>query len=162
MTQPTAAPSFDGVIGPVVQAYGPNGALQPFVAPGFVALSVTGEPINPGAIDGGTIYSGGTALTPKFAPIAESSSGANEVIAAVTAKKIRVLSFNLMASAAVNAKWQSAATDLTGLSYFSAAGGGISVPFNPLGLFETLAGEALNLNLSGAVAVGGSLVYVEV
>lgn len=106
---------------------------------------------------------GTTALTPKFAAIAASSSGNNTLIAAVTGKKIRVLAYNIIANAAVNAKFQSAAggTDLTGLKYFS-ANGGICAPFNPLGWFETASAALLNLSLSGAVAVGGELVYVEV
>lgn len=104
-----------------------------------------------------------TALTPKFATITASSSGATTIVAAVTSKKIRVLSWTLVCNAAVNTKWQShvTPTDKTGLHYF-AANGGISVPFSPVGHFETVAGEALDINLSGAVAVGGSLVYVEV
>ena len=110
------------------------------------------------------IQNGTTALTPKFATIAAASSGNNTIVAAVTSKKIRVLGWNMVANGAVNAKWQSGAggTDLTGLYYCAAAGGGISVPFNPVGWFETGSNTLLNLNLSGAVAVGGCLVYVEV
>lgn len=106
----------------------------------------------------------GTVLTPKFAAIAASSSGANTVVSAVTSKKIRVLAAKLVANAAVNAKWQShdTPTDLTGLSYFGAQGDGEVLPFNPVGWFETVAGEALDINLSGAVAVGGHITYVEV
>lgn len=111
-----------------------------------------------------TIQNGTTALTPKYAKISASSSGNNTVVAAVTSKKIRVLGWNLVGNGAVNAKWQDGAggTDLTGLYYVAAAGGGISVPFNPVGWFETSSNTLLNLNLSGAVAVGGSLCYVEV
>lgn len=111
-----------------------------------------------------TMYDGTTALTPKFAAIAASSSGNNTLVAAVTSKKIRVLAYNLMGAGAVNAKFQSGAsgTDLTGLKYIAAAGGGICAPFNPAGWFETASNTLLNLNLSGAVAVGGELVYVEV
>lgn len=110
------------------------------------------------------IQNGTTALTPKYAKISASSSGNNTVVAAVTSKKIRVLGWNLVGNGAVNAKWQDGAsgTDLTGLYYVAAAGGGISVPFNPVGWFETSSNTLLNLNLSGAVAVGGSLCYVEV
>jgi uncharacterized protein YigE (DUF2233 family) len=43
-----------------------------------------------------------------------------------------------------------------------AANGGISAPYSPVGLFETAAGAALVLNLSGANAVSGHLVYLEV
>lgn len=110
------------------------------------------------------IQNGTTALTPKFAAIAASSSGNNTLVAAVTSKKIRVLAYNIIGNGAVNAKFQSGAggTDLTGLKYIAAAGGGICAPFNPVGWFETGSNTLLNLNLSGAVAVGGELVYVEV
>lgn len=111
-----------------------------------------------------TIQNGTTALTPKFVAIAASSSGNNTLLAAVSSKKIRVLAYNLMGAGAVNAKFQSGAsgTDLTGLKYIAAAGGGICAPFNPVGWFETASNTLLNLNLSGAVAVGGEIVYVEV
>jgi hypothetical protein len=104
----------------------------------------------------------GTLLTPKFAAISESSSGNNEVVAAVASNKIRVLQWIVTASAAVNFKWRSASTDKTGLFYAAAAGGGAGASFNPVGHFETAVNEALNLNLSGATAVGGYVVYVEV
>jgi hypothetical protein len=67
------------------------------------------------ALKTGETYDRGTSLVPKFAAIAASSSGANEVVAAVTGKKIRVLSYVEMANGAVNTKWQSASTDKTGL-----------------------------------------------
>lgn len=117
----------------------------------------------PVAISSSVIYDGATALTPKFAIISASGNGNNTVVAAVPAKKIRVLQWSLMSSGTVNAKWQSAAggTDKTGLYYF-VANTGVSVSFSPVGLLETVAGELLNLNLSAGVPVGGSLVYVEV
>lgn len=109
------------------------------------------------------IFNGTTALTPKFATIVASASGATTIVAAVTSKKIRVIAMQLVANAAVNVKWQShvTPTDKTGLAYL-AANGGYVLPYNPVGWFETIAGEALDINLSGAVAVGGSLTYIEV
>lgn len=106
---------------------------------------------------------GTTELTPKFAKIVASASGASQVVAAVGGKKIRVLRWSLVCNGAVNVKWQShvTPTDLTGLHYFS-ANGGISEPYCKVGHFETVSGEALDINLSGAIAVGGSLTYVEV
>lgn len=106
----------------------------------------------------------GTSLTPKFAKVTASSSGATTIVAAVTSKKIRVLAWDVVANAAVNFKWQShvTPTDLTGLYYMAGQGNGVARSFNPCGYFETVAGEALDINLSGAVAVGGSIVYVEV
>jgi hypothetical protein len=113
-------------------------------------------------LESNSIFAGTTALTPKWAIVSESSSGNNEVVALVSAKKIRVLAWIVTASAAVNFKWRTASTDISGLFYAAAAGGGAGQSFNPLGHFETVAGEALNLNLSGAVAVGGQVCYVEV
>lgn len=105
----------------------------------------------------------GELLTPLFAAIAASGSGNNTIVAAVTSKKIRVLALSMMASAAVNGKFQSGAggTDISGL-YYMAANGGIILPFNPAGWFETASGVLLNLNLSSANAVGGSLTYITV
>jgi hypothetical protein len=110
-----------------------------------------------------TVYNGTTALTPLFANLTASSSGAQQLIAAVSSKKIRVLALALVANAAVNVKFQShvTPTDISGL-YYCAQNGGFVLPFNPAGWFQTVSGEALDINLSGAVAVGGSIVYVTV
>lgn len=107
------------------------------------------------------IVSNLTELTPKFKKIVLGATG--EVVAAVTSKKIRVLSYQLSYSGTVNAKWQShvTPTDLSGLLY-GVAGSIVNSGFSPLGHFETIAGEALDLNLSGSVAVGGHLTYIEV
>lgn len=102
------------------------------------------------------------AETIKYAAIAEASSGNNEVVAAVTGKAIRVLAYVLVANDAVNAKWRSANTDKSGLLYLAANGGVAATGAPDIPLLETAAGEALNLNLSGAVAVGGHVTYVEV
>lgn len=106
-----------------------------------------------------------TALTPKFAKIAASSSGNNNLVAAVTSKKIRVLAYNFIANGTVNGKFQSdgagTPVDLTGLKY-CVANMGLVAPFNPVGWFESASGKSLDINLSAAVAVGGELAYVEV
>lgn len=111
------------------------------------------------------IYNGTTALTPKFATVAVSSSGVNQVVAAVTSKKIRLIAAYLSCSAAVNAKWQGDTSgtpvDLSGLMY-GTTNSGIVMPYNPVGWLESAAGKNLGINLSGAIAVGGTVVYVEV
>lgn len=129
-----------------------------------VALASDNTPFNVSASsETSQVFSGTTALTPKFAVITASSSGATTIVSAVSSKKLRVLALNLIANAAVNVKWQShvTPTDKTGLAYLGANGGYI-LPFNPVGWFETVSGEALDINLSGAVAVGGHLTYIEV
>lgn len=93
--------------------------------------------------------------------ISTSSSGNTELIAAVTGRKIRVISYVIVCNAAVNVKFQSGSTDITGLLYF-AANGGAACTVEGLGCFQTAAGEALNINLSGAIAVGGHITYVVV
>lgn len=104
-----------------------------------------------------------TACTPQFAVIAASSSGDNTLVAAVTAKKIRVLSYSLVAAGTVTVRFESGAsgTALTGQMSL-VANTGISVAFNPCGHFETGTNTLLNLELSGAVSVAGHLCYIEV
>ena len=109
-----------------------------------------------------TLADGETPLLPKFAVITASSSGQNEIVAAVTGKRIRVVGYNYISSGTVNAAWRSGATTVIGgLGYWVANTGKVA-PFCPVGWFQTASGEALNLNLSGAVAVGGEVTYVEV
>lgn len=109
-----------------------------------------------------TMADGETPLLPKFAVITASSSGLNEIVAAVAGKQIRVLAYNYISSGTVNAAWRTGATTVIGgLGYWVANTGKVA-PFCPVGWFETAVGEALNLNLSGAVAVGGEVTYVEV
>lgn len=98
-----------------------------------------------------------------YAPITASASGATSVVTATASKKITVQSLLITTNGAVNVKFQShtTPTDLTGLMYFGANGGAAisSMQDNPGGLFQTNAGEQLDINLSGAVAVGGFLTY---
>lgn len=109
------------------------------------------------------IMNGLTAVAPQYAKIVASASGATTIVSAVTSKKIVVLKWDLVTAGAVNVKWQShvTPTDLTGLYNF-AANGGIASGFCPVGHFATIAGEALDINLSGAVAVAGVLTYVAI
>ncbi len=105
----------------------------------------------------------GSVMTPKFALIAvTTTSGVNQVVTAVSSKKIRVVAWDLVANGAVNFKWQSNTADLTGLYYMAGVGNGVARGWNPNGYFETAAGTTLNVNLSATVAVGGCLTYVEV
>ena len=110
-------------------------------------------------VDGSTVYNGTAALEPKFVKISAANSGNNAVVAAVADHRIRVLRWGLTAGGDVNAKWRSGSTDLTGarsLTRYASAGGA----YCPIGVFQTAKGEALNLNLDAAVAVGGELTYV--
>ena len=96
--------------------------------------------------------------------ISASALGDNPIVSAVPGKRIRVLGFVLSFSGATNAKWRDGTTDLTGLMY-GATGGAIVAPVTPsvmasgIGWMRTSQGNALQLNLSLAVAVGGFVLY---
>ena len=109
------------------------------------------------------IQNGTTALTPKYAVIDAALSGDNTLVAAVTSKKIRVLALFVVAAGAVNVRLESGAagTALTGQMNLT-TNSGFVLPFNPVGLFETAVTTLLNLELSAAISVDGSLTYVEV
>lgn len=94
------------------------------------------------------------------ASLVASSSGATVLISAVASKQIVVRALFVTANAAVNFKFQSATTptDLTGLTYADEKGG-LVLPYIANGWFRTISGQALQINLSGAVPVGGAIVY---
>lgn len=108
-----------------------------------------------------TPVSGSTDLTVKYAVVSEASIADNEVVAAVATKKIRVLSYVLNAAGGLNtATWKTAATALSGaMDLADNSSLSASAQF---GLFETVAGEALNLALTAATLVAGHVSYVEV
>lgn len=110
------------------------------------------------------IYDGASPLLPKFAVIDAATSGDNTIVAAVSGKKIRVIAAHLtMTGTLVTIRFESAAggTALTGQMQ-PLAGHSITLPFNPVGWFETVAGELLNMELGGSQSVDGCLTYVEV
>lgn len=127
----------------------------------WVAVDDNGVPV-PIQLDSGVVptsLSGGSTIL--FAPISASSSGDNAVVAGVTSKKIKVLSVALVSSGTVSVKWRSNTTDLSGAMPL-VANSGFVLPASSPGqgnYFETVAGQALNINLSGAVAVSGHISY---
>ena len=97
----------------------------------------------------------------KRAAISASSSGDNTIVAADSGKAYRVLSYVLVASGAVAAKWKDgASTDVSGAMSL-AANSVVPAPHSPSGHVATSKGNALILNLSGATAVNGHLTYDE-
>jgi len=90
------------------------------------------------------------------------SATQTSLVAAVTAKKIRVLSVYAVAGGtATNLTFNSATTVISPL-LANAANGGIALSHNPGGWFETVAGEALTVT-SGAGSTTGLMVnYIEV
>lgn len=109
---------------------------------------------------------GNADVAPKFANIAVAGSGDNIIVAAVASKKIRVLNGFMIAAGDVDAYFVDGANTAVcgdgtnGMDL--AANSGFSLPFSPVGWFETASGESLDLNLSGAVRVAGCITYIEV
>lgn len=105
-----------------------------------------------------------TSSSPKHTVIARgfanpASLGSNVVITGVTGARIRVLSVAAITSATNSIKFMSNATDISA-TFSLAANGGLVLPFNEHGWFETAVGEAFNVNLSAAAATGISIQYI--
>jgi hypothetical protein len=121
------------------------------------------------ALRSDVIQNSGSQLTPKFAVINKIVTGT--VVAAVAGKKIRVLSLFmtidvLTGDEEYTFKSGAAGSALTG-TIGAAGGAGTMIPisygFSPVGHFETVAGELLELKVAGTTPFAeGSLVYVEV
>jgi hypothetical protein len=99
----------------------------------------------------------------KFAVIS-SNAADTTIVSAVTGRRIRVLSYTMVANAAVTATWKSGTTAISGPMNLAAAGYGVAAApggtsLDPIPHMQTAAGEALVLSLGANVAVGGHLTY---
>jgi hypothetical protein len=108
-------------------------------------------------LTGGGTATGTTGLL--FGAISTSSSGDTTLVAADATRKIKVVSYVVVAASAVSVKFKSASNDVTGAEPFAANGGAAVLGTTFAHLFETVANQALVINLSGAVAVGGHFSY---
>lgn len=102
-------------------------------------------------------------LETRYASVSVADSGDNTAVAAVSGKRIRVLSYVLNSVTAVAVRFESGAggTALSGVMSLGATSV-LASGYNPLGHFETAVGALLNLELGGAVQVSGHITYVEV
>lgn len=97
----------------------------------------------------------------KFVAVSITTSGTTPVVAAVTGKKIRVLSVEGSPSGPMALTWVAATTALTGAEPVGATMPYVR-PFSPVGWFETPGqSQALNLNLSSSGLFAGCVVYQE-
>jgi hypothetical protein len=85
-----------------------------------------------------------------FASVSQGASGTTTIVAADNTRKIKVVSYVLVADGAGTAKWQSATTDKTGAMSFAANGGAVVLGQPASHLFETAVNEALNLTTTAA------------
>jgi hypothetical protein len=98
----------------------------------------------------------------KRAVITSAGAGDVTVVAAVTGKKIRLLSAYIRQSAAGTVRFESAAggTALSGVMVTTTADLVIDLPLNEFGHVQTAAGEALCIE-AGTAAVMGFCTYQE-
>lgn len=107
-----------------------------------------------------------TTASPKISPhinvlLDSSSSGSNTIVAAVANAKYRVLSVAVVTTLANSIKFLSNATQISA-TFPLGANGGMVLPFNEHGWFETATGEALNINLGAATATGIQVQYIKI
>jgi hypothetical protein len=95
-----------------------------------------------------------------------STAASNEIIPAVSGKRIRVLGLQLIAAEEVTVTLEdSDGLNLFGPILLGASGGVVLPPVSPSPLYgtaycEVAAGKAVHLLLNGAVQVGGAIQYV--
>lgn len=110
-------------------------------------------------VGGQQIDEGGTVRAVSRAFVNAVLIGNTAVVAAQGAGvKIRVLSAMAVGTLAVTIKFQSATTDITA-GFPLGINGGMVLPYNPHGWFETAANEALNINLGLGTATGVNITW---
>ncbi len=119
------------------------------------------------SVETGSIYNGSTALTPKFAFANVSASQTDSsLVTAVTSKHIRVHQVMFVAGATgttlvFNSKPGGGGSAISPL-FANAANSGASLPFSPMGWFQTAAGEGLTVTTGTGSATGILVGYTEV
>ena len=101
-------------------------------------------------------------LTVQFGSIDVAASGDNQIVAADATRKIKVLSYVILADNNVTVQWKSGATPLSGAMSLIANGGVAAPPVAPASghWLETAVNQALVLTLGGAIGVRGHLSYI--
>jgi hypothetical protein len=89
-----------------------------------------------------------------------SAAATATLVAAVAGKKYRVLSAVIVTTIANNVNFESNSTDISAV-FPLGANGGLVLPFNEHGWFETAVGEALGITLSVATPTGVQVQYIE-
>jgi hypothetical protein len=98
----------------------------------------------------------------RFAQVDTSTSGDQTVVAAVAGKRILVCALVLNPAAETDLVFKSGSTEIVDLGGFRGTDEppGLGLSFSPHGYFETAAGQALVMNVNGAVAVRGFVNYI--
>lgn len=110
------------------------------------------------SVGGAIVNESNVRVTVSRAYVNASASGSTLALAAVTGKSIRVLSVVAVATSDVTIKFLSGATPISA-DFPISSRGGFSMPRNVDGWFQTVSGDALNVNLSAAIATGVIFTY---
>ena len=115
-----------------------------------------------GADNGEQIWENTGPATIQYAPISVSSAGSpGTIVAGVAGQQIRVLGYYFTNTVAGTVTFDSGSTPLTG-AMTTTANESLNIPVTKFGCFETTAGAALNLVITGASnQVSGYVVYVQ-
>jgi hypothetical protein len=150
-----------GLTGAIERAQVGDQVIQGFRISGGLDSNITNSSLTvAGAV---TTTDRGLAAAKRAAFDFATATGDQTVVAGVGGKKLRVHGYFLSTSAAITIRWRSAA----GGSWISGslpllASTLVTVPYAVSGWFETVAAEALILNLSALSNCGGVVVYEEV
>ena len=99
----------------------------------------------------------------KYAAITASAAGDNQVVTAVTNRKIRGLAYSMVADAAEVVQWQDdGGATMSGTISLAANGGVVSDSAPDVGLFQSAVGQGIDLNNVGGADVDGHFTYLEV
>ncbi len=92
--------------------------------------------------------------------LSHNSSGDNPLLAAIAGKRHLVFAWAFLVGGPVSITWKRGSTAMSGAMPFGAGGGEVrDVRSDGKAWYQTDANEALNLALSGAVLVAGTLYY---
>lgn len=136
-------------------------------AHGFVSAHITNTPTVIARQATDVIYDGTTALTPKFAKIGVNTAGAEIIIAAVAAKRIRVLNLVIVTEGAAGVYFTDGGGgnnligDATNPMKFG-ANGGVALQYSPVGWCQTSASSAFTIVPDTATSIAGTVTYIEV
>ncbi len=115
-----------------------------------------------GFIESGRVLVDGVSYKVKWKKINATASGDNTILAAVSGKKLRVLTIWHTGSDSIEITYKSGANALVDAEAF-AKQGGLGLNLQPAGfVLETNAGEAFIMSLSAVKNVRGALTYIEI
>ena len=103
---------------------------------------------------------GKSVISVSSAVIAASTAGSNVLVLGVPTKQIKPIAVIISSADIVNVRFLSGTTPISGWFYLPARGGFV-IPGRLHAAMKTVSGQALHLELTAAVAVGGLIEYIE-